>query len=231
MNQKIKRYLYHYRKEIGIGVVCFSICFLFLILLLPKSKASSGKPEEPLIIEPIIETTESIQEESVIRVDIKGAVVSPGVYEMRQGSRVNDVIYQAGGVLENADLSRINLSKHVVDEMVIIVYTKEEIAALQTNQTKIEYVYIEPDCTCPDNVNDACIMQKPTDANSSVSDKISLNVATQEELETLPGIGESKAKIIIEYREKKPFETIDELKEIKGIGEKIFEKIKDNITI
>ncbi len=228
MNQKIKRYLYHYRKEIGIGVVCFSICFLFLILLLPKSKASSGKPEEPLIIEPIIETTESIQEESVIRVDIKGAVVSPGVYEMREGSRVNDVIYQAGGVLENADLSRINLSKHVVDEMVIIVYTKEEIAALQTNQTKIEYVYIEPDCTCPDNVNNACIENNSNDTNS---DKISLNQATQEQLETLSGIGEAKAKIIIEYREKKPFETIDELKEIKGIGEKIFEKIKDHITI
>ena len=231
MSQKIRKYLCYYRKEVSIGLACFCVFLLSLILLLPKSKASSGTTEEPIVTDPMIEL-EPVTPDPVldtIRVDIKGAVATPGVYEMREGTRVADVIYQAGGVLENADLSRINLSKRVLDEMVIIIYTKEEIAAYQAAQTKIEYVYLEPDCNCPDTVNDACITQQPTD--TSTSDKISLNTATQEELETLPGIGESKAKIIMEYRDQKRFESIEELKEIKGIGEKIFEKLKDYITL
>ncbi len=232
MNQKVKRYLYHYRKELGIGMVCFFTCFLFLLILLPKSKASSESIDETVVPTPIgSHLEESSKPDDIIRVDLKGAVAAPGVYEMREGSRVNDVIYQAGGTLENADLSRINLSKHIEDEMVIIVYTKEEMAAYQNAQTKIEYVYIEPECTCPDDVNDACIEPKPSHPDATLSEKISLNEATQKELEMLSGIGEAKAKIIIEYRENKPFETIEELKDIKGIGEKIFEKIKDYITI
>lgn len=231
MSQKIRKYLCYYRKEVSIGLACFCIFLLSLVLLLPKSKASSGSNHGPIVVESMIEANHEKSEtvENTIRVDIKGAVVTPGVYEMREGTRVADVIYQAGGVLENADLSRINLSKRVTDEMVIIIYTKEEIAAYQNAQTKIEYVYLEPDCNCPDTVNDACITQQPTD--TSTSDKISLNTATQEELETLPGIGESKAKIIMQYRDQKRFESIEELKEIKGIGEKIFEKLKDYITL
>lgn len=229
MKQKIRKYLCYYRKEVSIGLACFCVFLLSLILLLPKSKASSGELKEIVLPEPVME--EKVEnadlEVTSIRVDLKGAVAAPGVYEMREGTRVADVIYQAGGVLENADLSRINLSKHVTDEMVIIIYTKEEIEALKNPETKIEYVYLEPDCICPDTVNDACI----TDTNPPVSDKISLNTATQAELETLPGVGASKAKIIMEYREEKPFETIEELKKIKGIGEKIFEGLKDYITI
>lgn len=231
MSQKIRKYLCYYRKQVSIGLACFCVFLLSLVFLLPKSKASSGSNHGPIVVEPTVEGNHEKSEtvENTIRVDIKGAVVTPGVYEMREGTRVVDVIYQAGGVLENADLSRINLSKRVTDEMVIIIYTKEEIAAYQNAQTKIEYVYLEPDCNCPDTVNDACITQQPTD--TSTSDKISLNTATQEELEMLPGIGESKAKIIMQYRDQKRFESIEELKEIKGIGEKIFEKLKDYITI
>lgn len=233
MSQKIRKYLCYYRKEVSIGLACFSIFLLSLILLLPKSKASSGDMEEPIVSEPIIAVEPVIPDSATdtIWVDIKGAVAIPGIYEMHEGTRVADVIYQAGGVLENADLSRINLSKRVTDEMVIIIYTKEEIAAYQNPETKIEYVYLEPDCNCPDTVNDACIIQKPSDTDTSVSSKISLNTATQEELETLPGIGASKAQIIMEYRDQKPFESIEELKEIKGIGEKIFENLKEYITI
>lgn len=223
MNQKLKRYFYHYRKEIGIGTICFFICLISIICLLPKSKAQSpSQTREPLELE----VEKNIETEEVIRVDIKGAVTNPGVYEMRSTARVNDVIYQAGGILENADLSRINLSKHVTDEMVIIIYTKEEMDTYNNPPTKIEYVYIEPNCSCPDAINDACII--PKEENET---KISLNHATKEQLEILPGIGKSKADAIISYRETKPFESIEELKEIKGIGEAIFEKLKDYIML
>lgn len=229
MNQKLKRYFYHYRKEVGLGVLCFFVCVLFCIFLLPKPKASNHIEEELDIVAPVEEAT-VVQEEPVIRVDIKGAVVSPGVYEMRETARVNDVIYQAGGVLENADLSRINLSKRVTDEMVIIIYTKEQIAAYNESKTEIEYIYVEPDCTCPDLVNDACTTPKE-DSSNTMDQKISINTASKEQLEALPGIGASKAEAIMEYRENKPFDSIEELQEIKGIGESVFEKLKEYITI
>ena len=239
MGQKLRRYFYYYRKEIGITLACCFVALVGLVFMLPKSKASSGEIEQDssMIFESSIKETEIKKDEPVIRVDIKGAVVSPGVYEMKESSRVNDVIYQAGGVLENADLSRINLSNHVVDEMVIIIYTKEQIEAFNESQTKIEYVYVEPECTCPDTVNDACVSSKEentsggTSKEEMIQGKISINTATQEELESLPGIGASKAKAILEYREQKPFESIEELKQIKGIGDSLFEQIQDKITI
>lgn len=231
MKEKLRRYFYYYRKEICIFGSCCLVILIGLVCLIPKSKASSGEIQEE-ITQATFETPKIEQTTpEVIRVDIKGAVSSPGVYEMREGSRVNDVIYQAGGTLENADLSRINLSKHVTDEMVIIIYTKEQIAALNEAQTKIEYVYVEPECTCPDSINDACMESSQENELPSSSQKISINTATQEQLETLPGIGASKAKTIIEYRTKKPFSSIEELKEIKGIGDALFEKIKEQITL
>lgn len=228
MNQKLKRYLYHYRKEVGLGALCFFICILFCVFLLPKPKASN-QVEELEVVAPVMEPTVESRE-AVIRVDIKGAVVSPGVYEMRETARVNDVIYQAGGVLENADLSRVNLSKRVADEMVIIIYTKEQIAAYNESKKEIEYIYVEPDCSCPDSVNDACITPKE-DASNVINQKVSINTASKEQLEALPGIGASKAEAIIAYRESKPFDSIEELKEIKGIGESVFEKLKEHITL
>lgn len=227
MKQKWKRFLKFYHKEFVIGIASLCVCLLCLGILLPKPRAKTNVMDSPIDLEPIAPIEEPKELDSVIRVDLKGAVANPGVYEMRTTARVNDVIYQAGGVTENADLSRINLSKRVTDEMVIIVYTKEEIAALKNEQTKVEYVYIEPDCSCPDSVNDACIEPKKEELQT----KISLNKATKEQLEALPGIGASKADAIIAYREKKLFETIDELKEIKGIGDAVFEKLKDYITL
>ncbi len=233
MKQKLRRYFYYYRKEIGIIGACCFVALIGLLCILPKSKASSGISEdtELTVIDTAPETIENIPT-STIRVDIKGAVTTPGVYEMNETDRVIDVIHQAGGTLENADLSRINLSKHVTDEMVILIYTKDQIDAYNESQTKIEYVYVEPECTCPDTINNACIEEKPIENEQNIpSDKISINTATQEQLESLPGIGASKAQAIIEYRMQKPFQTIEELKEIKGIGEALFEKIQDYITI
>ena len=239
MKEKLRRYFYYYRKEIGIALACCFVALIGLVCMLPKSKASSGeiKQDHSIMLPSSIQETEAKKDEPIIRVDIKGAVVSPGVYEMKESSRVSDVIYQAGGVLDNADLSRINLSKRVVDEMVIIIYTKEQIEAYNESQTKIEYIYIEPECTCPDTVNDACVSSKEENTSGGTSDgetiqgKISLNTATQAELESLPGIGASKARAIIAYREQKLFESIEELKQIKGIGDSLFEQIQDKITI
>lgn len=177
--------------------------------------------EETILEEEITKQATTIPKKA----EIKGSVVTPGVYEIKENDRVQDMITYAGGLLENANTDKINLSKIVTDEMVIIVYSNEEIAAFETS--KIKYEIIEIPCECPDTLNNACIEEKSESTNT----KINLNTATLEELMTLSNVGESKAKNIIAYRESFPFESIEQLKEVSGIGEALFDKIKDDITV
>ena len=134
---------------------------------------------------------------------------------------------KAGGLTDQADTSVINLSKKVTDEMVIIVYSREEVEKFKETKEIEKEVY--DTCNQKDEnslINNACI-----ESSSNTSSKISINTATLEELMTLPGIGESKAKDIINYRESNgPFNTIEDITKVTGIGESIFAKIKENIT-
>ena len=160
-------------------------------------------------------------EVSKVIVDIKGMVNSPGVYEVENGKRVNDVINMAGGLTEEADTSNINLAKIVTDEMTIIIYTKEEVLEKYKKEVCI--------CDCPYIENNSCIEETSSERTSSL---ININIASKEELMNLSGLGETKAKSIIEYREKNGnFKNIESIKEVPGIGEAIFEKIKDYITV
>ncbi len=162
------------------------------------------------------------------KLNIKGAVVNPGVYSFNEGERVIDAINKSGGLLENADTSVINLSKNLFDEMVIVVYTVDEVNEMKGKNILIQYV--EKECNCPTLSNDACLSNDSV--KESDSSKISINNASVEELTKLSGIGESKAKSIVEYRnEHGLFSSIDEILNVSGIGEALFEKIKDNITI
>ena len=143
----------------------------------------------------------------------------PGVYELEEGKRVNDVIEKAEGLTENADTTLLNLSKNLTDEMVIIVYNKNEIEKLKKDLTTTQTVikYIEKECSCPDTINDACMKKADTtkkeETKASKDNKVSINTGTLEELQTIPGIGESKAQAIIEYREKNGnFNAIEEIK-------------------
>ena len=163
---------------------------------------------------------ENIEEVSKIYVDIKGMIVNPGVYEVDETYRVNDIISLAGGLLEGADTSLINLAKIVHDEMTIIIYSTEEIKEKYKEEVCV--------CDCPLITNDACI------ENSTSEDSIlvNINTANGEELIKIPGIGETKAKEIIKYREEYGnFKSIEDIMNVPGIGESLFEKIKEYITI
>lgn len=206
--------------------------FLFIILLglffyLPKSEEVTETKEE--VVEEVEETKEEETEEITYKVDIKGSVKKPGVYEVKENTRVTDVIQLAGGLLKDANTDTINLSKKVTDEMVIIIYSNDEITEYKnTNTSKYESVTVT--CTCPDTSNDACI-EKQEETKTNTTTKININTATKEELTTLSGIGESKAEAIIEYRTETPFQTIEDIKNVSGIGDSAFEKIKDLITV
>ena len=220
-------YLKKYWYVLLIGLIIL-VLFVFL------------KPNEEIVLENVLEENvleENVSKENVevkmIKVDIKGAVKQPGVYELEAGSRVNDAINTSGGLNKDADTSVINLSKNLTDEMVIIIYTKEEVEEMLKGSTSIKY--IEKECICPKIENDACIdnvIDNKPDTNTSNEQKVSLNSATIDELMQLPGIGEVKAKAIIAYREKNGgFKTIEELLEVNGIGESTFNKIKDQLSL
>lgn len=147
----------------------------------------------------------SSKENSTIYVDVKGAVKLPDVYEMKKNDRVKDVLKKAK-VSENADITKINLSEKLTDQKMIYIPNKNEtkINATPTNQSNL---------------------------NTSESIKVNLNTANEKELINVPGIGPTKVKEIIKYREEKgQFKNVEDLKQVRGIGGKTFEKLKDYFT-
>ncbi len=225
---KFKEIFTKYKFFIIIGSI---IVALIIINLYPYNEPANEEAiESEVTVKP--KTTEK---ESLVKVDIKGQVNQPGVYELSSSSRVIDVINKAEGFTPNADSSLINLSKKIKDEMVIIVYSKDEVQKMKEDD--------EVTCECQ-SVNDACTEEElpllientsdETDTDNSqnkTSQKISLNQSSLSELQTLNGIGEAKAQAIIDYRnENGPFKTIDEIKNVSGIGEALFDKIKGDIT-
>ena len=183
----------------------------------------------------------------MFKVDIKGAVKKPGVYEVKSSDNVSDLIKLAGGLNKNADTSNINLSRTLENEMVIKIYTKSELKKADSKEIK--------ECVCPEVTITKCIENDSTitkvegkeqnivenkidiptisETKEDSSNKlISINTATKEELMTLNSIGESKANAIIEYRNTNGnFKSIEDIKNVSGIGDALFEKIKSNITI
>lgn len=199
-------------------ILCTIIVVLGGIIFILYKNNSNSKEE---VVDIFKEPEEIKQEESnskKVIVDIKGMINNPGVYEVDSNLRVNDVIELAGGLKEGADTSNINLAKLVSDEMTIIIYSTEEVIEKFKQEVCI--------CNCPYIQNDACIN------SNNDSNLININTAGIEELTTLTGIGDVKAEAIIKYRsEVGKFKTKEELLNVEGIGEALFEKIKDNITV
>ena len=169
----------------------------------------------------------SIDSIETICVDIKGLVAKPGVYSFKKNdnARINDLILKAGGLLKDADTSFLNLSKKLEDEMTIIIYSKSEVE----NYVKEQNDLLKKLELCEQKVkNNACINQP--EVNNS-NEKININKASKEDLETIPGIGSNKAENIINYRNNTPFEKIEDIKNVDGIGDSLFENIKEYLTI
>lgn len=225
-------FTYRHKKELIMGLIILIIISISIFLIIkyrPKPKKESKKETiEKNIVEEKAKEEKAKEEE--YKVDIKGAVITPGLYSLPKSSRVIDVINKAGGLKDNANTTPINLSLKIKDEMVIIIYTNEEVENFV--KTKEKEARMIKECNEFNNLrNDACINTK-SNKETKVEGKININTATKEELNTLPGIGSSKAKSIIEYREKvNGFKEIDELKKVEGIGEELFAKIKENIII
>ncbi|EMC0702622.1 helix-hairpin-helix domain-containing protein [Enterococcus faecalis] len=147
--------------------------------------------------------------ETMIYVDIKGAVKVPGIYQLKNQQRIWDALALAGGVSEEADTVQVNYAQKVKDQMIIYVPKKGE-AVAQSLET----------------------LQESAPAQQNQEEKINLNTATEAELQTISGIGAKKAQEIIRFRDEQgPFKTVEELKNVPGIGEKTVERLKDMLTV
>ena len=144
------------------------------------------------------------RQDEKIFVDVKGAVKHPGVFETTKDKRVKDLIEEAGGLLDDADTSTLNLSQKVKDQMVIYVLKHGE---------------------KPKQISDG-------GSSSSNTDVININTANKEQLMKISGVGKTKAEAIISYREKNgDFKKKDDITKVRGIGKATFEKIKDKIEV
>ena len=195
------------KQVILIGIVIAIIivtCYIHQLNSVDQSLKLTEYVEEEIEVVEEVDIEEVSEEISNYLIDVKGQVKFPGVYEVTLDLRVHDVIVLAGGFLDTADTDAINLAQKLQDEMVIYVPHLEE-----ENQTFIE--------------------------NWSASQnegKISINRATESELQTLPGIGPSKASAIIKYRDEfGKFNSIDELTNVSGIGNKTLENLRDYIEL
>lgn len=200
-------------KRFLIPTTIISSLILFFLL-------NNNKNESSLLLEPISEMEEPSQEEiqpskietqTSIYVDVKGAVHTPGVYELTINDRIIDAIQLAGGYTEQANTNAINHAQKVADEMVIYVPKIGE----ELNETSQSMAVITP-----------------SSETKNGDGKVNINTASLDELTNLPGIGPQKAQAILTYREENGhFQSIDELKNVSGIGDKTYEKLKDLIDI
>ena len=213
-----------------IGLVIITIIIFIVSIFLYKQKNSNAFKEEYMTeifeeesndnmeyTETLEEDTTIINEDSIDRnkiiVEIKGEVAKPDVYQLEEGSIIKDLIDMAGGVTEEADLSRINRAEELLNHELIIIGNIND---------ETESSVVQNNSTYSSNGNNS----------DKVSTLININTADLEQLKEITWIGNIKAQSIIDYREANGgFKSLEELKNVDGIGDKTFEKIKEQITL
>lgn len=179
-------------------IVVIAICIQYFW------KDNSNENYENIYLEEGNISTNIVEEKDDIKIHIAGEVISPGIYVLEEGSRIDDAIRYAGGITENADLDKVNLAYEVSDG--------EKIYIPSIFDEEIEYTF-------------------NSEATSNTT-KVNVNKATSEQLQTINGIGPALAEKIIAYRTKNgKFSSIEDIKNVSGIGDKKFESIKDYIVV
>ena len=229
-------YEFNKKQKIIIAIIGSMIIIAFLYYIYTKEENDNIISTEENVIENIVanseESGETTKEEvNKIIVHISGAVNKEGIVELEENSRIADAISQAEGLKENADTKNINLAFKLEDGMKIYIPTIEE-SQKENEQNSKENVIDETSKYVTSS--GGVIQEEQTNENVDFkkSEKININTATQTELETLPGIGPSTSLKIVNYRQEHgKFQSIEDIKEVSGIGDAKYENIKDLICV
>ena len=228
VKEKIKGAITNVRKidkdYIVIGIIIIAV-IIFIVLNIGKVTEFNKEEKENTTINASIEESKNDIEEKEIKenkeetkemgtgifVHIDGWIQNPGVYEIKENDRVNTIIEKAGGLKEGASIKSINLAARLSDGDKIYIPNREEEKQIEITEVK-------------GNNTGTVLITK--------NSKININKASISELKQITGIGESTANKIIDYRENVgKFKKIEDIKEVKGIGDSKYESIKDKITI
>ncbi len=233
MMEKIKNLS---KKQLAIAVVTSIVVIVLLVLYLFKSPEKEQTNEWTSTAQ-TAQTNSAKEKESETNkeyfADVKGEVHNPGVYPFEEGDRVGKLIESAGGLTENADANQVNLAALAEDAMVIYVPAKGVVESGGDTAASPAGGAVDPNSTDSGN---AAVNGATQDHNGSVAtggsapdeSKVNLNTATKEELEAVNGIGPSLAGAILQYRsDNGRFNQMEDLKEVPGIGDKTYEKLKD----
>lgn len=157
------------------------------------------------------EISQADTEDQLVTVDVKGAVKKPGVYQLQSNSRVHDALEKAGGLTDEADLKSVNQAQKLSDEAVVYV-------------AKVGENAVDVTASAPASATSG--------TNQTKSALVNLNTATEADFQTISGIGQKRAQDIIAYREANGrFKSVDDLKNVSGIGAKTLEKLKEYVTV
>ncbi|KTF19994.1 MULTISPECIES: helix-hairpin-helix domain-containing protein [Streptococcus] len=157
------------------------------------------------------EISQAETEDQLVTVDVKGAVKKPGVYQLQSNSRVHDALEKAGGLTDEADLKSVNQAQKLSDEAVVYVAKVGENAV---------------------DVTTSAPASATSGTGQAKSALVNLNTATEADFQTISGIGQKRAQDIIAYREANGrFKSVDDLKNVSGIGAKTLEKLKEYVTV
>lgn len=195
------------RREVLLGVLFCCVMLCGCTTNVDESLSWELESEELVSQQSISEVSETdiSQEQHKVYVYVCGAVVQPGVYEIMEGSRVYEAVDMAGGITQEADETCINMARVVTDGEQIMILTKEEVAQRRVLSS---------------------------DEKRNAQHVVNINTASVAELTQLSGVGESRAQAIISYREKNgAFQSIEQIKNVSGIKDALYERIKDYITI
>lgn len=198
------------KQKIILTIITIIIIFIIGIFLITKDKNVENEYQQ-YIVDENEEVEEKDIEKEKIKIHVIGEVQNTGMIELDEGARISDIIEAAGGSTENADLSKVNLAYEVEDGQKVYIPS--------INDERVEQ-YVT-------NGSGEGIIEEETKKGL-----VNINTATQTELETLTGIGPSTALKIITYREENgKFKSIEDIKNIPGIGDSKFENIKDFIYV
>ncbi|MGQ7462433.1 helix-hairpin-helix domain-containing protein [Streptococcus suis] len=209
--------LKEYKWQIALPLAAGLLMATFLIFSQPTKSDQTGLTDFPQTEqasssqEQTEETsTEESEEFSQLVVDVKGAVEKPGLYTLEADARVNDAVEAAGGLTSHADPKSINLAQKLSDEAVVYVASKDENISVVASTTASSAMSSE---------------EKSTSL-------VNLNTATEADLQTISGIGAKRAADIIAYREANGgFQSVDDLNNVSGIGDKTMESIRPYVTV